>query len=91
VYKVVFSIEHGGRPDITQHIEKKKHLLVLSSASKNENIISYLTKQGPSGLKIEGLKISAEGGMFTFYIIVNIYSFRSMYCTRTLIRKLHEK
>lgn len=91
VCKAVFSIEHGGRSDIKQHMEKKKHTTALSSASKSDKVTSYFIKQGPAGLTSEGLKIAAEEGMFAFHTIVHNHSFRSMDCTTTLIKKLHEK
>ncbi|KAL4131790.1 hypothetical protein QTP88_009047 [Uroleucon formosanum] len=94
VCKAVFSIEHGGRSDISdikQHMEKKKHTSALSSASKSDKVTSYFIKQGSAGLTSEGLKIAAEEGMFAFHTIVHNHSFRSMDCTTTLIKKLHER
>ncbi|KAL4098108.1 hypothetical protein QTP88_022777 [Uroleucon formosanum] len=91
VCKAVFSIEHGGRSDIKQHMEKKKHTSALSNASKSDKVTSYFIKQGSAGLTSEGLKIAAEEGMFAFHTIVHNHSFRSMVCTTTLIKKLHEK
>jgi hypothetical protein len=91
VCKGIFSIEHGGRSDIKQHMEKKKHTSALSSFSESDKVTSYFIKQGPAGLTSEGLKIAAEEGMFAFHTIVHNHSFRSMDCTTTLIKKLHEK
>ncbi|VVC35789.1 Hypothetical protein CINCED_3A001819 [Cinara cedri] len=91
VCKALFSIEHGGRSDIKQHMEKKKHTSALSSTSKSYKVTSYFIKQGPAGLTSEGLKIAAEEGMFAFHTIVHNHSFRSMDCTTALIKMLHEK
>ncbi|VVC27179.1 Hypothetical protein CINCED_3A013232, partial [Cinara cedri] len=83
----IFSIEHGGRSDIKQHMEKKKHTSALSGASKSNKVTSYFIKQGPAGLTSEGLKITAEEGMFAFHTIVHNHSFKSMDCTTALIKK----
>ncbi|KAL4107416.1 hypothetical protein QTP88_017759 [Uroleucon formosanum] len=76
VCKAVFSIEHKGRSDIKQHMEKKIYTSALSSASKSDKTTSYFIKQGPAGLNNEGLKIAAEEGIdpvaiIWFYFIQN--------------------
>jgi hypothetical protein len=45
VCKGIFSIEHGGRSDINQHMEKKKHTSALSSVSESDKVTSYFIKQ----------------------------------------------
>ncbi|XP_060847841.1 uncharacterized protein LOC132927347 [Rhopalosiphum padi] len=70
--KSIFSIEHGGISDIKQHLQKRKHLLAVSSSSSSK-------------------RIAAEEGMFAFHTIMHNHSFRSMDCTSSLIKKIHDK
>jgi hypothetical protein len=87
--KSIFSIEHGGISDIKQHIEKRKHVLAVSSSSSK--LTSYLINKGKSGLSDESKRIAAEEGMFAFHTIMHNHSFRSMDCTSSLIKKIHDK
>ena len=44
--KSVFSIEHGGISDIKQHLQKRKHVLAVSSSSSANKLTSFLLKNG---------------------------------------------
>jgi len=40
----IFSIEHGGKSDITQHINTKRHKLAVES-EKGNSVTNYFTKK----------------------------------------------
>jgi len=42
--RVIFSIEHGGKSDITQHIDTKRHKLAVES-EKGNSVTDYFTKK----------------------------------------------
>jgi hypothetical protein len=50
-----------------------------------------LINKGKSGLSDESKHIAAEEGMFAFHTIMHNHSFRSMDCTSSLIKKIHDK
>jgi hypothetical protein len=81
VCKAVFSIEHRGRSDIKQYIEKKKHTSALSSVSKSDKVTSYFIKQGPAGLTIEvGIfgRLNESNHLNRISLVIRSYqSFRS--------------
>lgn len=87
--KGVFSIEHGGRSDITQHVQKKKHRVAEAARSSSKKLTAFMTTQGK--LDEEGKRLAAEEGLFTFHTIKHNHSYRSMDCTSTLVRSLFEK
>lgn len=89
--KSVFSIEHGGISDIKQHLQKRKHVLAVSSSGSANKLASYFINGGKSGLSDESKRIAAEEGMFAFHTIMHNHSFRSMDCTPSLIKKIHDK
>ncbi|XP_050063287.1 uncharacterized protein LOC126552619 [Aphis gossypii] len=92
ICKSVFSIEHGGRSDITQHVTKvKKHLLALSAASKHEKVTSFFFKIDPSGSTDENRRTAAQEGIFAFHTVVHNHSFRSMDCTSSLLKQIYNK
>ncbi|XP_060835436.1 uncharacterized protein LOC132929545 [Rhopalosiphum padi] len=92
ICKSVFSIEHGGRSDITQHVTKvKKHLLALSAASKHEKVTSFFLKNDPSGSTDESRRTAAQEGIFAFHTVIHNHSFRSMDCTSSLLKQMYNK
>lgn len=88
ICKSTFSIKHGGRSDIKDHMEKKKHKDALSAASSSKKLSTLFTKK-MAGLP--ELKLAAEEGTFTYLTVVHNHSFRSMDCTSSLVRKLFER
>jgi hypothetical protein len=88
VYKSQFSIEHGGRSDIPQHIKKRKHAIAADTKSCSKKVTSYFTKETVTD---ECKHTAAEEGLFAFHTIKRNHSFRSMDCTPSVIRRLHEE
>jgi 2-oxoglutarate dehydrogenase complex dehydrogenase (E1) component-like enzyme len=88
VCKSQFSIEHGGRSDILQHIKKRKQVIVAESKSCSKKVTSYFTKET---ITDECKHIAAEEGLFAFETIRHNHSFQSMDCTSSVIRRLHKE
>jgi hypothetical protein len=88
ICKSQFSIQHGGRSDIPQHIKKRKHAIAAETKSCSKKITSYFTKETIT----DECKHIADGeGLFAFHTIKHNHSFRSMDCTSSVIRRLHEE
>jgi hypothetical protein len=87
ISKSQFSIEHGGRSDVLQHITKRKHAIAAETKSCSKLVTSYFTKET---ITDECKHIADEAGLFVFHTIKHNYSFRSMDCTSSVIR-LHEE
>jgi hypothetical protein len=88
ICKSQFSTEHGGRSDILQHIKKRKHATAAETKSCCKKVMSYFTKETIT----DKCKHTAdEEGLFVFHTMKHNHSFRSMDCTFSVIRRLHEK
>jgi hypothetical protein len=88
ICKSQFSIEHGARSDILQHIKKRKHAIAAETKNCSKNVTSYSTKETVTD---ECKHIAAEEGLFAFHTIKHNDSFLSMDCTSSVIRRLHEE
>jgi hypothetical protein len=87
ICKSQFSTEHGGHSDILEHIKKRKHTTAAETKSCSIKVTSYFTKET---ITHECKHIAAEG-LFAFHTIKHNHSFRSMDCTSSVIRRLHEE
>jgi hypothetical protein len=88
IFKSQFSIEHGGRSDILQHIRKRKHAIAAETKSCCKKVTSYFTKETVTD---ECKHIAAEEGLSAYHTIKCNHSFRSMDCTSSVIRRLHKE
>jgi hypothetical protein len=88
ICKSEFSIEHGSRSDILQHIKKRKHATAAETKSccKKSNV--FLTKET---ITDERRHTAVEGGLFALHTVKHNHSFRSIDCTFSVIRRLHEE
>jgi hypothetical protein len=82
-----FSVSHGGKSDINQHIKSEKHKLALVAASSS-NTVSKFFKSSTCGSK--ELELAAAEGVFAYHTVSHSQSFRSMDCTTKIIQKLFE-
>jgi hypothetical protein len=82
-----FSIEHGSRSDILQHIKKRKHPTAAETKSCNNKVTSYFTKETIT----DECKYTAAEGLFALHTIKHNHSFRSMDCTSSEIRRPYEE
>jgi hypothetical protein len=88
IWKSQVSIQHGGHSDILQHIKKRKEAIAGETKICSKNETSYFTKET---LTDECKHIPAEEGLFAFHTIKHSHSFRSMDCTSSVTRRLHEE
>jgi hypothetical protein len=66
ICKSQFSIEHGSRSDILQHIKKRKHAIVAETKSCSKKVTSYFTKVTVTD---QCKHTAAEEGLFAFQTI----------------------
>jgi hypothetical protein len=88
ICKSQFSIQHVGRSNVLQHIKKRKYEISLETKSFSKKVTSYFTKET---IADQCKHTAAEEGLFAFHTIKHNHSFRSMDCTSSVIRRLHEK
>lgn len=83
----IFSIQHGGRSDITQHIATKRHKLA-ENASVSSKVSDYFSKKAMGEME---RNLAADDATFAYHVCMHNQSFRSMDCTSKIIRKLYDK
>jgi hypothetical protein len=71
ICKAQFSIEHGGRSDILQHVKKRKHAIAAETKSCGKKVTSYFTKETITN----EYKHTAAEGLFAFHTIKHNNSF----------------
>jgi len=67
VCRAHFSIEHGGRSDITQHIAKKKHKEAAAAKSDSHKLTSWMTSQDALN---ERKVLAVQEGLMAFHIYI---------------------
>jgi predicted nucleic acid-binding Zn finger protein len=82
-----FSVSHGGRSDITDHLKTNKHK-TAKQAGTFSSVSNYFT---PLKADDNALKLAAKEVTFVYHTISHSQSFNSMTCTSTLIRKLFDE
>ncbi len=82
-----FSISHGGRSDINDHIKSKKHKTSQNAQSSSATVTNFFTKKLPS---FDEKKLAAAEGTFAYHTVTHNHSFRSMDCTSSLVKKLFD-
>jgi hypothetical protein len=87
ICKSQFSVQHGGLSDILQHIKKRKLTIAAETKSFIKKVTSYFTKRT---ITDECNHIAAEG-LVPFHTMKHNHSFRTMDCTSSVIRRLHEE
>ncbi|XP_074873076.1 uncharacterized protein LOC142024770 isoform X2 [Carettochelys insculpta] len=79
-----FSIAHGGRNDITHHLQTKKHKRAERMKREMPSVREFLVKQ-----YTEADRIHASTGLFAYHSLRHRHSFRSSDCTSQLIKNLY--
>jgi len=82
-----FSISHGGRSDIKDHIQSAKHQANLQVAAKNVRLDSFFLK---TLLDDGDLLVAAKEATFAYHSAVHNARFKSADCSSKLIAKLFE-
>uniref|UniRef100_A0A2S2N9H4 HAT C-terminal dimerisation domain-containing protein n=1 Tax=Schizaphis graminum TaxID=13262 RepID=A0A2S2N9H4_SCHGA len=83
----IFSIDHGGKSDINQHIKTNRHKLT-SNAKKSQKVSDFFNTKS---FNENQNNLSADEGVFAYHICKHNHSIRSMDCTSQLVRKLFNK
>jgi len=83
-----FSIQGGGRYDITKHISSEKHKKYVDSASSSSKVSDYYRYYEFSD---QEKYLAVKEGVFAYHNIMHCHSFRSMDCTSKIIKKCFEK
>lgn len=82
-----FSVAHGGRSDLKDHVQSKKHKNSLSCAASSSKLTTFF-KSGSSDDK--NLDLAAKEGTFAYHIANHCLSFNSSSCSAKLISKFFE-
>ncbi|KAL4143134.1 hypothetical protein QTP88_005498 [Uroleucon formosanum] len=83
-----FSIEHGGKSDITQHLKSERHN-IAARASKSQKVSNFFSPKTQFADKEQ--KLAADEEIFAYHTCKHSQSLNSMDCTSQLVRKLYEK
>lgn len=82
-----FSVSHGDRSDITNHLKRNKHKTAKQAATSS-SVSNYFTPLMADDIT---LKLAAKEVTFVYHTISHSQSFNSITCTSTLIRKLFDQ
>nr|CAB3264501.1 Numb protein [Phallusia mammillata] len=82
----VFSICHGGRSDIKEHLETKRHKTSIEAAVSSTQLTTLFKKVNSN----ESLISAAKEATFAFHTAIHGQSFKSCDCTSKLIAKLFD-
>ena len=79
-----FSVAHGGRSDIADHVKSAKHKSAVSEAASS-NITSYFKSTDPQNKE---LMMAAKEATFAYHTASHDFSFKSADCSSKLISQL---
>jgi len=82
----VFSIRHGGRSDIKDHLETKKHKSSLEAVTSSDRVTNFFKAASSE----ESLLLAAKEATFAYHTAVHGQSFKSSDCTSKLVSKLFQ-
>lgn len=80
-----FSIAHGGKDDINQHLKTRKHKDADISASSSKTMTRFFKTQTVDE------KLAATEGTWAYHCVYHNHSFRSADCTSKLVKKCFEE
>lgn len=83
VHSCYFSIAHGGKSDIKDHIVTAKHRDALKSASSSKQLTTYFTTN-----KCEERNVAAAEATFAFHSVRHHHSYNSTTCTSKLFSEM---
>ena len=79
----VFSIVHGGRADVNNHLGSKKHEVSVEAAASSSRVTSYFKNVGC----VATLALAAKEATFAYHTATHGQSFKSFDCTSKLVSK----
>lgn len=86
--RAVFSISHGGKADIDDHVKTKKHKAAASARSSSETLTNFFRKKKLGDKEKE---LAAQEATFVYHTVKHNQSFQSMDCTSILLQKFSDK
>ena len=84
----IFSIVHGGRADVNNHLGSKKHKVAVEAAASSSRVTSFFKDVGSAS--VATLALAAKEATFAYHTATHGQSFRSSDCTSKLVSKLFE-
>lgn len=84
----VFSVEHGGKSDIKDHIKSKKHKDAITAKAVSQKVNDYF---GNEKMASADAKLAAAEGTLAYHTAYHNHSFRSMDCTSTIVKKMFDQ
>ena len=84
----VFSIVHGGRADVNNHLGSKKHKVAVEAAASSSLVTSFFKDFGSAS--VATLALTSKEATFAYYAATHGQSFGSSDCTSKLVSKLFE-
>ena len=80
----VFSISHGGRSDIKDHLKTKKHKFSLEAVMPSSRLTNFFKAASFD----ESLLLAPKKATFAYRTAIHRQSFKSSDCTSKLVSKL---
>ena len=84
----VFSIVHGGRADVNNHLGSKKHKVAVEAATSSSRVTSFF--KDVVSASFATLALAAKEATFAYHTAIHGQSFRSSDCASKLVSKLFE-
>ena len=85
----LFSIVHGQRADVNNHLGSKKHKVAVEAAASSSRVTSFFKDVGSAS--VATLALAAKEATFAYHTATHGQSFRSFDCTSKLVSKLFER
>lgn len=84
---IEFSIAYGGRRDVLQHTNSKKHKSIVNASNISNMVTSFFKKIEPTN---QDLACAAKEAVFSYHTARHDFSFNSTTCTSKLINNLYD-
>ena len=82
----LFSIAHGRRVDVSNHLGSKKHKISVEAAASPSRVTSFFLNIGSDA----ALALAAKAATFAYHTATHGQTFRSSDCASKLVSKLFE-
>lgn len=79
-----FSVSHGGRSDIKDHLQTEKHKASLVAIASTSSVANFFKKTDPDD---KTLSVAAKEATFAYHTAVHGLSFISSDCSSILVTK----
>lgn len=82
-----FSLSHGGRSDITQHLKTEKHKAADTASASSRSMEQFFRKNEFGNIE---QKLAATEGCWSYHTVHHNQTFRSTDCTSKIIQRIFE-